>query len=80
MPHDAPLENREMYKEIAALVAAIGKAFGRPESDIIAALEKNAVGIEFSRDENGNRFVLATLDGKTARIYQGAIKQEPEKG
>jgi hypothetical protein len=72
-------ENREMYQEIAALVAALGKAFALPESDIISALEKNAIGLEFSRDENGNRFVLATLSGKTARVYQGAIKQEPGK-
>lgn len=84
MPHDPPQtpekprdENREMYKEIAALVASLGKAFARPESEIIAALEKNAIGLEFGRDENGNRFVLAQLEGQTARIYQGAIKQEP---
>lgn len=79
MPADTP-ENREMYKEIAALVAAVGKAFARPESEVISALEKNQVSLEFGRDENGNRFVLATLEGQTARIYQGAIKQEPEKG
>lgn len=78
MPADAP-ENREMYKEIAALVAAIGKAFGRSESEVIAALERNAIVLDFGHDENGNRFVLAAFDGKTARIYQGAIKQEPEK-
>jgi hypothetical protein len=76
---DTP-ENREMYGQIAALVAAVGKAFAKPESDVIAALEKNAIGLEFGSDENGNRFVLATFEGKTARIYQGAIKQEPGKG
>ncbi len=83
MPHDAPPprdENREMYNEIAALVAAIGKAFGRPENEVVSALEKNAIALDFGRDENGNRFVLATFAGKTARLYQGAIKQEPDKG
>jgi hypothetical protein len=87
MPHDTPPkppqnppDNREMYNEIAALVASIGKAFGRPESEVISALEKNAIALEFGRDENGNRFVLATFEGRTARLYQGAIKQEPEKG
>lgn len=83
MPHDPPPkppENREMYSEIAALVASLGKAFGCAESEIISALEKNAVALDFGRDENGNRFVLATFAGKTARLYQGAIKQEPEKG
>ncbi|MGE4062372.1 MAG: hypothetical protein AB7E79_03300 [Rhodospirillaceae bacterium] len=77
MSEGAP-ENREMYKEIAALVAAIAKAFARPESDVIAALDKNMVSLEFGRDANGNRFVLAGLEGKSARIYQGAIKQEAE--
>ncbi len=73
-------ENREMYQEIAALVAALGKAFSLAESEVISALEKNAIGLEFGHDENGNRFVLATLSGKTTRVYQGAIKQEPGKG
>jgi len=69
-----------MYQEIAALVAALGKAFALPESDVISGLETNAIGLEFGRDANGNRFVLATLAGKTARVYHGAIKQEPGKG
>jgi hypothetical protein len=72
-------ENREMYKEIATLVASLGKAFGRPEAAIIAALEKNQISLEFGRDANGNRFVLATFEGQTARVYQGAIKQESDK-
>ncbi len=83
MPHDAPPkrdDNREMYNEIAALVASLGKAFGRPENEVVAALEKNAITLDFGRDANGNRFVLATFEGKTARLYQGAIKQEPETG
>ena len=72
---DAP-ENREMYKEIAALVAAISKAFECAESEVISALERNAIALTFGDDENGNRFVLATFDGRAARIYQGAIKKE----
>lgn len=69
-----------MYKEIATLVASLGKAFVRPESEIVAALEKNQIALEFGRDANANRFVLATFEGQTVRVYQGAIKQEPEKG
>jgi hypothetical protein len=72
-------DSREMYPEIAALVAAIAKAFARPDGEVIAALESNAIGLEFAQDENGNRFVLASFEGRTARIYQGAIKGEPEK-
>lgn len=73
---DTP-DPREMYKEIAALVAALGKAFALPEAEVIAALDRNAVTLDFGRDENGNRFVLAALNGRSARIYQGAIKQDP---
>ena len=79
MPANAP-DTREMYKEIAALVAALGKAFARPEGDIVAALERGAIALDFSQDENANRFVLATFEGKTVRVYQGAIKQEPGRG
>lgn len=77
MPADTP-ENREMYKEIAALVAALGKAFARSEGDIISALEKGEIALDFGQDENANRFVMATFAGKTARVYQGAIKQETD--
>jgi len=72
---DAP-ENREMYKEIAALVAAISKSFECSESAVISALERNEIALTFGDDENGNRFVLATFAGRAARIYQGAIKNE----
>ncbi len=68
---------REMYQEIAALVAALGKAFEMADADVTSALERNAIALSFGRDENGNRFVLATLEGRSARVYQGAIKQEP---
>jgi hypothetical protein len=71
-------DKREMYTEIAALVGAIGKALALPEADVTTALENGAMTLEFGADSNGNRFVAVTYEGKTARVYQGAIKrQEP---
>jgi hypothetical protein len=60
---------REMYSEIGALLGAIAQAF--------TGVEQNRLTMEFGRDENGNPFVTATLDGTAARIYQGAIKRAP---
>ncbi len=65
----------EMHSEISALIGAIAKAFAITESQAIEALERDAVAMEFQQDSNGNRYVAATYDGQTARIYQGAIKR-----
>jgi len=73
---DTRPETREMYAEIAALVAAVGKAFALSEDDAAQALEDGEITLEFGRDSNGNRFVLAQRGETSARIYQGAIKQE----
>jgi uncharacterized FlgJ-related protein len=69
-------DGREMYGEIAALVGALAKSFGIEESAAAAAVESGAMALTFGRDANGNRFVAATYAGRTARVYQGAIKRE----
>jgi hypothetical protein len=81
MPHDPPAsksapENREMFNEISALVAALAKTFAIKDADAAQALESGAMTLDFAQDANGNRFVAATYGGKTARVYQGAIKRE----
>ncbi len=75
-PKPAHPDPREMYTEIAGLVGAIAKAFVLPESDVIAAIERQAIALEFGQDANGNRFVLAALESRSVRIYQGAIKRD----
>jgi len=65
-----------MYGEIAALVGALAKTFVLEESAAAAAVESGAMTLAFDRDTNGNRFVAATFEGRTARVYQGAIKRE----
>jgi len=67
-------EPREMYSEISALVGTLAKTFGIKDSDAAAAVESGALTLAFSQDANGNRFVAASYGGKTARLYQGAIK------
>jgi hypothetical protein len=67
---------REMYSEIAALIAALAKSFAIKDSAAAAAVESGAMALEFARDANGNRYVAATYDGKLARVYQGAIKHD----
>lgn len=67
-------ETREMYGEIATLVASLGKALGLSDAETIAAIERGVVTVDFGEDDNGNRFVAATYEGRTARVYAGAIK------
>ncbi len=72
-------ENREMYTEIASLLATLAKALDLSESEAIAAVERGEIALDFGRDENANRYVVATYRGQTARVYQGAIKRPPGK-
>jgi len=82
MPDEKPPggkpESREMFTEIASLMAAMAKALNLSEADAIAALERGEVTLGLDRDSNGNPFVAATYQGVTARVYQGAIKRETD--
>ncbi len=70
---------REMYAEISALIGGAAKAFGLEESNVISALERGEISMSFEVDANGNRFALATYQQKAARLYAGAVKQEPSE-
>lgn len=67
-------EPREMYGEISALIGSLAKSFGLSDSVAAQAVESGAIALSFGRDDSGNAFVAATYEGKTARIYKGAIK------
>ncbi|MGE5545710.1 MAG: hypothetical protein ACM33T_02340 [Solirubrobacterales bacterium] len=67
------MENREMYDEINALVGAVAKALDVSETEVITAIEQGRLGMELQTDEDGRNFVAIECDGKSARIYQGAI-------
>lgn len=67
------MATREYYDEINTLVGALAKALHIDDKQIAADLESGAIALRMDEDENGNRFVEATRDGATARVYQGAI-------
>lgn len=77
--NDIEASQREMFEEITALMGGLIKAFNLSESDAIAAIEAGSIEMSFDTDNNGNRFVLACYEGKTARLYAGAIKSENTK-
>ncbi|MDO8608457.1 MAG: hypothetical protein Q7R40_18145 [Phaeospirillum sp.] len=67
------MENREMFDEINALVGAVAKAMEISEGEVIAAIEQGRLGMEMIADEQGRNCIEVTSDGRTARVYQGAI-------
>ncbi len=67
------MENREMFDEINALVGAVAKAMEISEGEVIAAIEQGELGMAMITDEQGRNCIEITNDGRTARIYQGAI-------
>ncbi len=78
MSDSASNNQREMFDEISALVGGLMKAFDLDEAAVISALENNAFEMTFDVDANGNRFVLATYEGRSARLYAGAVKLEDQ--
>lgn len=71
-------QNREMYEEINALVAAIAKGLELSEEETVRALEGGKIAVATGGDENG-RFVTASYGEKKLRVYQGAIRHEAEE-
>ena len=74
-PPQKPKDPREMYAEIAALVGTLAKTFSLKDAEATEALESGHMTLDFAKDANGNRYVVAALGGKTARVYQDAIKR-----
>lgn len=80
------MPDREMYDEINALVGAVAKALDVSETEVVTAIEQGRLGMEMLTDGDGRNFLEVTSEGRTARIYQGAIFRvgeqapEPEDG
>ncbi|CUW41727.1 conserved protein of unknown function [Magnetospirillum sp. XM-1] len=66
-------DNREMFEEIAALIGSIAKAFDLSDTDVVAAIEQGGLGMGMIVDDEGRNCVEVTHEGRTARIYPGAI-------
>jgi hypothetical protein len=73
------MENREMYDEINALIGAVAKAFDTSEAEVVTAIEQGRLGMEMLADEDGRNYIAATLDERSARIYQGAIFRQGDQ-
>lgn len=73
------MENREMYDEINALVGAVSKALEVSEIEVITAIEQGRLAMEMLTDERGENYVAVTCDGKSVRIYQGAIFRQGDQ-
>ncbi len=67
------MENREMFDEINALIGSVAKAMEMGEGEVISAIEQGDLGMAMITDEQGRNCIEVTHDGRTARIYQGAI-------
>lgn len=80
------MEDREMYDEINALIGAAAKALDTSEMEVITAIEQGRLdtedvvekcprgdAMEMLTDDKGMNYVSVTMDGREARIYQGAI-------
>lgn len=73
------MENREMYDEINALVGAVAKALDTSEMEVVTAIEQGRLGMEMLADGEGRNFVQVVFDGRTVRVYQGAIFREGDR-
>ncbi len=74
-------DSREMYGEIANLIGSLAKALAMTDAEVIGAVERGEVTVDFGQDPNGNRFVAVTYGERKIRIYQGAIQHdEPPPG
>jgi hypothetical protein len=71
------MDEREMYAEMNALLAAIAKAFGIEAEQAARAVEAGEVVIDMQEDPLGERYLAARYQGRSAKIYQGAIRYEP---
>jgi hypothetical protein len=74
------MTEREMYGEMNALLGAIATAFGLQPDRAARAVEAGEITIEMREDARGERFLAAQFEGRTAQIYQGAIRHAPESG
>ncbi len=67
------MDDREMFEEINALIGAVAKAFDVDPLEVVADIDQGRLALEMVTDDQGRNCVEVTRDGRTARIYQGAI-------
>ena len=72
-------DQREMFAELNALLAAIAKAFELQADDAVRAIEASQIALAMEEDDSGHKYVAATYQGRQVRIYEGAIKHAAEE-
>jgi hypothetical protein len=72
------MEEREMYAEMNALLEAIAKAFNIEAEQAARAVENGEITIEMKEDFRGERLLAMHYQGRSAQVYQGAIRHPPE--
>ncbi len=72
------MDEREYYAEVNALLGAVGKALDLTSDETVKALEAGDIAMEMQVDDLGQHFVAVTFQGRSAQIYQGAIRHAPE--
>lgn len=68
-----------MYDEINALIGAVAKALDTSEMEVVTAIEQGRLSMEMETDEQGRNYLAVACDGKSARVYQGAIFREGDR-
>jgi len=66
-----------MYREVNALVGAVAVALKIETEQVVRAIECGAVAMDLQADERGEHFIAVSYQGKTARIYHGAVHHAP---
>ncbi|MDA8232697.1 MAG: hypothetical protein M0006_15300 [Magnetospirillum sp.] len=67
------MTEREMFQEINALIGAVAKALGVSEIEVVTAIEQGRLSMELLTDAEGRHYIQTSCEGKSARIYDGAI-------
>lgn len=71
------MSEKEMFAEVNALVGAIGKALDLAPEVAAREVEAGAIHVEMETDERQQRRISLHYQGRTAYLYQGAIKHSP---
>ncbi len=72
------MDEREMYAEMNALLGTLAKAFDLEPEQAARAVEAGEIAIAMQEDARGERFLAAEYRGRSAQIYQGAIRHAPQ--
>lgn len=62
-------ESRELFNEISAIMNGIMSGFSLSKEQVIELLEKNKITLLPGKDENDEKYILASFSGKELKLY-----------